>query len=615
MHKKNFSLEFYETLRGVSSFEQVLLNAGTILTIGKNHPEILSEVAQEQEVKYELLRHIKSLSLKESVKDYLFKEFELFASRASANMLGNVLLVTSKYLKVYSAAELFDEVLEHTKFNKRGIFATPKSVSQLAFSFFNVDPSKEYSFFDGAAGYGFAAAEFVKSHSNAKLKLQEVHLEAVSILTIRSYLNELEADIEMGDLIQQPAFLQDGKLEKFDYVFMSPPIGMKLTEEQQMDMKKDRFNRYIYGIPPRSQGDFAFVSCGLSATKDDGKAAFLLPAGILFRGGPEREIRQRMIDLDLIEAIISLPSVLQPLSGVLVVLVLFNKKKVEERKGKILMINATSFGTEHNRREIILTEERIQCLSDILREGKEIPEVSQFVSSEEIQLAQLTPDKYVYKAVLKDSEFGSISFQMEALEEIDTKPLAKLATFYRGYNASSKDESEKGDFSILKITDVQNGEIQFDQLTRYKITNNAKIERNRIQKGDVLLSIKGVNRKTAYFNSERDDVLLSQNFVGIRCDELLNPKFLQLYMESPVAQFYFDQHITGTTIMNLSVKDVKELPIPILSMEEQLKIVETYEKEQEMIKQQLAKLEKRQLELKIEAFKAMGIDSAFSIQK
>ncbi|RST61217.1 hypothetical protein D5F11_004005 [Siminovitchia terrae] len=127
------------------------------------------------------------------------------------------------------------------------------------------------------------------------------------------------------------------------------------------------------------------------------------------------------------------------------------------------------------------------------------------------------------------------------------------------------------------------------------------------------MSVRGVKRKAALFTSDRNNVLLSQNFAGIRCNELLDPEFLLLYLESPVAQFYFDTHTTGTTIMTLSMKSLKDLPLPLLSLEEQRKVVETYKTEQNKINEELKRLETRQKDLKFEVYKAMGINKAFTI--
>ncbi|WP_268291454.1 N-6 DNA methylase [Bacillus inaquosorum] len=413
--------------------------------------------------------------------------------------------------------------------------------------------------------------------------------------------------------MKKPAYVEGNKLVQFDRVFMAPPFGLRLTEEQQMDMKYDKFNRFVYGIPPRSQGDLTFLSCGLSATKEDGKAAFLLPMGVLFRGGPEKEIRQRLIDFDVIEAVVALPSLLQPYTSIKTVLLLCSKNKPVSRKGKILMVNAEDLDEASNKRVAVLSEKNIGLINDIISTGKEIKEISRFITNDDIKLAQLTPSNYIYKTETQVSEFGTVAIDMDGLNNVSTKPLSELVDFYRGYNASAKDEDEDGEYAVLKISDIQDGEVNLEGVTRYSIKNNAKVDNNRIQQGDVLLSVRGVNRKAALFNSDRDDVLLSQNFAGIRCSELLDAKFLLLYLESPIAQFYLDKHTAGTTIMTLSMKDLKELPVPLLSLDEQNKVVETFEIEQCKINEELARLEARQKELKLEVYEAMGINKTFTL--
>jgi type I restriction enzyme M protein len=608
-----YALKINDVLRGMASVETNILNIGIILAVAKEKSSDFSRIIQTQNIVQELHTLIEGLAIEERFKRYMHQEFELLFSSVPTTSLVKILLGTEQFLKEFSVDELFDEVIEYSGMGRRDLFTTPDSINEIATHYLIENLQSDATFHDGTTGYGSTAILFAQKVGTTKLALQEMNIQAATVLRLRLFLKDIQAQVAVDDLIQNPAYLTEGKLIQFDRVFMAPPFGLRLTEEQQMDMKHDRFNRFVYGIPPRSQGDLTFLSCGLSATKADGKAALLLPAGVLFRGGPEKEIRQRLIDFDVIDAIVALPSLLQPYSGIKTVLMLCNKNKGTDRKGKILMVNAESFAV-NNRREITMQMEKIVEINDIISTGKEIEEVSRFVSNEEIQLAQLTPDKYIYKAETQVSEFGTVTIDMDALNNVPTKPLSASVDFYRGYNASTKDEDENGEYAVLKISDIQDSEIQLNALTRYSITNKAKVDNNRIQQGDVLMSVRGVNRKVAVFTSDREEVLLSQNFAGIRCHKSLNPRFLQLYLESPIAQFYFDKHTSGTTIMNLSTKDLKELPVPILSLEEQMQIVETFEAEQRRITKELARLTARQKELKLEVYAAMGIDKTFTIQ-
>ncbi|MFF2795334.1 N-6 DNA methylase [Lysinibacillus xylanilyticus] len=613
MDKTKYAWETGEVLKGIGVVEQNILNIGTVLAVARENVSMFPKIVQSQNVVREVLTLIQSLDIERKFKHFMSEEFEMLFSSIPTNALVKILMNTEQFLKEFLVSELFEEVIKHLGMGSRDLLTTPNSISEIANHYLIEGTLSKTTFHDGTAGYGSTAIMFAKKAENVHLALQERNILAATVLSLRLFLQETKADVAVDDIIQNPVYVVGGKLEQFDRVFMAPPFGLRLTEEQQMDMKHDPFNRFIYGIPPRSQGDLTFLSCGLSATKVDGKAAFLLPAGVLFRGGPEKEIRQRLIDFDVIESVVALPSLLQPYTGMKTVLLLCNKNKPSNRKGKILMVNAESFSI-NNKREITIPKEKIVQINDIISSGKEVEEVSRFVHNEEIQLGQLTPEKYIYKAETQVSEFGTISIDMDELNRVPTKALSELVDFYRGYNASTKDEDENGEYAVLKISDIQDGEVHLDKLTRYSIMNNAKIDNNRIQQGDVLLSVRGINRKVALFTSDREDVLMSQNFAGMRCGQSLHSRFLQLYLESPIAQFYFDKHTSGTTVMTLSMKDLKDLPVPVLPLEDQLKIVDAFEAEQRKITEELALLTKRQKELKLEVYAAMGIDKALIIQ-
>jgi type I restriction enzyme M protein len=597
----------------ISNSETALLRTGTILAVAKQNGLEFSKVIQSQNVLEKVEKMISDLQLEDYFKNILLEVFKNTFSAKYINTLVNVLLNVEQNLKSQSMGEVFDGLIELVGMDSRNLFLTPQSVNKISTKYLLDQVSEYITFHDGTAGYGQTAMMLAKEVPNSRLALQEINPTAATVLRLRLFLNDIEATVVVDDLIKNPVYVEGNKLVQFDRVFMAPPFGLRLTEEQQIDMKYDPFNRFVYGIPPRSQGDLTFLSCGLSATKEDGKAVFLLPMGVLFRGGPEKEIRQRLIDFDVIEAVVSLPTLLQPYTNIKTVLLLCNKNKPESRKGKILMVNAEDLGETFNKRDVVLSEEKIELINDIISTGKEIEEISRFINNDEIQLAQLTPSNYIYKTETQVGEFGTVAIDMDAINNVSTKPLSDLVDFYRGYNASAKDENESGEYAVLKISDIQDGEVNLEGVTRYSIKNNAKIDNNRIQQGDVLLSVRGVNRKAALFTSDRDDVLLSQNFAGIRCSELLDPKFLLLYLESPIGQFYFDKHTTGTTIMTLSMKDLKELPVPLLSIDEQKKVVETFEVEQRKINEELARLEAREKELKLEVYKAMGINKAFTL--
>ncbi|MEN3156673.1 N-6 DNA methylase [Priestia aryabhattai] len=616
MEKEEFLWKITEVMRGSMNqpLNKSIIVVGTLLAIEKEKKHALKKIAQSQNVELEINKMIKQLDFEETFKEYIQLQWSSWVNQLSSREVNDALLLMDKALMNNLGNELYDEFIVSNNQGNLMVPITPNSINTIVESYFGVNEQQDATFHDGTAGYGFSASSFGRKYPKVCLNLQDVSIEAATILNLRLYLLDLKANVAVVDLLKEPGFTHENEMKQFDYVSMSPPWGVKLSEMQVAAMENDTFNRYVYGIPSRSQGDLAFVSCGLGATKSSGKAAFWLPTGTLFRSGPEQKIRERLIALDLIEAIILLPNnLLAPHSAISSALLLCNKSKTKDQQGKILMVNASGLGTS-NKRETSINEKNLQFIGDILEHGLEKEEISKFVSNTDIQEAQLSPETYVYKTEIELEEYGELELNTSALEEIETLPLKELATFYRGYNASTKDEDENGEYAVLKIADVIKGEILFENLSRYTIKNNAKIENNRIQNNDVLLSIRGANRKVSIFQSDRDDVLMSQNFVGIRCGNLLLPDFLKLYLESPIVQFYFLKHMTGSTIPNLPIKEVKTLLVPLLPLAKQEAIVKHYKEETAYISKKIQELQLQQKQLKLEAFEQMGLKNTFHIK-
>ena len=128
-----------------------------------------------------------------------------------------------------------------------------------------------------------------------------------------------------------------------------------------------------------------------------------------------------------------------------------------------------------------------------------------------------------------------------------------------------------------------------------------------MQTGDTVISIRGANRKVAVFESDAEDIVISQNFLGLRCNESVDPYFLKLYLESPIAQFYFDAQSLGSTVVTLPRKAILDLDVTNLPLEVQQEVGQNYKHENVAINAELKRLEARKKELKLEAFERMDI--------
>ena len=170
---------------------------------------------------------------------------------------------------------------------------------------------------------------------------QEINKSAWAISKIRLFVaGEEENQIINDDVLNNPGFVIENELKKFDYVYMDAPFA--LTINNYDSLVNDQYNRFFYGLPPRSKGDYAFISQALASLSEKGKGVIVVTAGALFRGGAEGKIRKNILS-DTIEAVISLPSGLYSSTSIPVNLIVFNKNKVEERKIKYYSFKQMSY--------------------------------------------------------------------------------------------------------------------------------------------------------------------------------------------------------------------------------------------------------------------------------
>lgn len=519
----------------------------------------------------------------------------------------------TQYTKVN---ELLNETLErlmHDMGYRGGESWTPKIINKLALAILNPE---EGTFYDGVAGYGGGLLEAVQhaKENNKTLTLygQEINNKAWAIAKIRLFISGNEnTDIRLGNVLTNPQFIQGNKLQKFSYVFMDAPFSMKLNFYDQL--KEDPYHQFFYGLPNRSNGDFAFLSHALASLKNTGRGIFLTSHGTLFRGGREGNIRQNMILSDVIEAVISLPSGLYQHTAIPVSMLVLNKNK--KRKSKILFIDASNLMTEDGRSRA-LTKAAIDKIASIVQTGKQVDEVSELIHSNDLEDGNLNVKRYVLPKKLPIEGYGTVRFNVEAYENSPTIPLNEVADFFRGYNVGSESEaSDDGMFQIVRLSDVEDGQINMENVSRYNIKTKARTSMYELEKNDVILSIRGQTLKVAVVPVSEENLLLSQNFIGIRCHPELNPYFLKMFLESPLGQYLLTNRMSGTAIPTLSRKDIERLKIPLLPIDKQKQLVDKYNNEEAKIVQEIARLEKQLKEEKLKAYEKMGLKDTFQLDE
>lgn len=227
---------------------------------------------------------------------------------------------------------------------KGGEFYTPSEVVELLVTLLKPQPGMRiYDPTVGSGGMLVQTRNYLERHgenpSNLSLFGQEMNLNTWAICKMNMFLHGVySADIRKGDTLGTPQHTQGGELMTFDRVIANPPFSLKKWGKEEADA--DPYGRFPYGTPPKDSGDLAFVQHMIASLNAEGMAGVVMPHGVLFRGSSEKAIRQGMLEDDLLEAVIGLPAGLFYGTGIPACLLIINKNKPAERKGKVLFINS-----------------------------------------------------------------------------------------------------------------------------------------------------------------------------------------------------------------------------------------------------------------------------------
>lgn len=226
---------------------------------------------------------------------------------------------------------------------KGGEFYTPSEVVWLLVSL--LKPTEGMKIYDPTVGSGGMLiqtrnylAEHGENPQNLSLYGQEKNLNTWAICRMNMFLHGVfNANICKGDTLGDPQHTRGGELMLFDRVIANPPFSLKKWGKDIAD--NDPYGRYPYGTPPKNAGDLAFIQHMIASLNAEGKMGVVVPHGVLFRGSSEKKIRKGILEDDLLEAVIGLPSALFYGTGIPAALLIINKNKPSEREGKVLFIN------------------------------------------------------------------------------------------------------------------------------------------------------------------------------------------------------------------------------------------------------------------------------------
>ena len=271
---------------------------------------------------------------------------------------------------------------------KGGEFYTPSEVVWLLVSL--LKPTAGMKIYDPTVGSGgmlIQTRNYLigqgENAQNLSLYGQEMNLNTWAICKMSMFLHGVfNADIRKGDTLGDPQHTRGGELMSFDRVIANPPFSLKKWGKDAAD--NDPYGRYPYGTPPKDAGDLAFIQHMIASLNAEGKMGVVVPHGVLFRGSSEKDIRKGILEDDLLEAVIGLPSALFYGTGIPAALLIINKSKPAERKGKVLFINS-ELEYQEGKNQNKLRDEDIQHIIDVYNAHEDEKRYSKVVSMDEIR--------------------------------------------------------------------------------------------------------------------------------------------------------------------------------------------------------------------------------------
>ncbi len=309
---------------------------------------------------------------------------------------------------------------------KEGEVYTPREVIKLLVRI--VDPKPRDEVYDPAVGSGGMLIESYRyvceMYGDEVKKLflygQEYNPTTYGLCKMNLIIHDIEsADIRQGDSLLYPKILEGGKPRKFDIVIANPPWNQDGYPEEKLKTGEFWQERFQFGFPTKQSADWAWIQHMLYSSRR--MVGVVIDNGALFRGGREKKIRGKIVDKDWIEAVILLPEKLFYNTGAPGAIIIFNKQKSKERRGKIIFINASQEYEKHPdvRKLNILSEKNIERIVNAYRDFRDDDGFVRVVGIQEIRDNDYNLNVTLYAFPEIEEEEIDVAREWEEIKKID----------------------------------------------------------------------------------------------------------------------------------------------------------------------------------------------------
>lgn len=306
-----------------------------------------------------------------------------------------------------------------------GEFYTPRTVVKLMVML--LDPQAGDTVYDPACGTGGMLIEAIRHIDNdhmtyGKIYGQEKNLSTSAIARMNLFLHGArEFKIVQGDTLVDPSFTEGNHLKTFDCVLANPPFSLKHWGAAAFE--HDKYGRNIWGSPSNSNADFAWLQHMVaSMDKKHGRVAVVLPQGVLFRTGKDGKMRKKLVDSDLLEAVITLKGGIFYGAGVSACILFLKREKSKNHIGRVCMIDASEIYTPQ-RAQNYMSEDDIAEVYKLYTDYQDVIERCKIVTLKDIKDKGYTLSTNVYiekkpvpitpPSVVRDRYYASYKRAME----------------------------------------------------------------------------------------------------------------------------------------------------------------------------------------------------------
>jgi type I restriction enzyme M protein len=268
----------------------------------------------------------------------------------------------------------------------KGQFYTPAEVSRVIAQVIGISPENsagKTTVYDPTCGSGSLLLKVAAQAGKAiTLEGQEKDVTTAGLARMNTIVHGFAtANIVQGDTLAAPKFLDEERLRTYDYVVANPPFSDK-TWSTGITPAADRYQRFSWGVPPAKQGDYAYLLHIIRSMKGSGKAACILPHGVLFRGNAEATIRRQLVRSGILKGIIGLPANLFYGTGIPACILLLDKENAAGRRGVFMIDASRGFIKDGNKNR--LRDQDIHRIVDTFRRQVDVPRYARMVSVDEI---------------------------------------------------------------------------------------------------------------------------------------------------------------------------------------------------------------------------------------